>query len=80
MGKSCAWVHYLAAGKWDRIGVTREHAKWLAALYVLERGRSKAANDETDLIADIREHLAQAIGRTDELARRIAARRRKPSK
>lgn len=79
MGKSCAWVHYLARGEWQRIGFTREHARWLSALYVLERGRHKATNDEAALIAEIRDHLAQAIGRTDELARRIASRRRKPS-
>lgn len=76
MGKSGGWVSYLAQGKLNRISVTPDHAHWLRVLYTLERSRHKATSDELAMVAEIRTHLGQAIGKADELARRIAARRK----
>lgn len=76
MGKSGGWVSYLANGQRRRIAVRPEHLHWLGALYTLQRSRHKIAMDEAVLVADIRTHLAQAIAKADELARRIARRRK----
>lgn len=79
LGRSGAWVHHLANGvkasDKARIKPTREQARWLTALCILERNAGKVPTIEARKLDELRSLLGEAIGLADGIARSIARRR-----